>query len=242
MHRNHLGQLVGEPVLDWAPRARPGRRAHEGRYCRLEPLDAGRHTQDLWDANARDVEGRNWTYLLHGPYPSIADYRAWVQQAAVKDDPLAFAVIDGATGRAVGVAAYLRIAPEAGSIEVGHINFSPLLQRTPAATEAMYLMMRHAFELGYRRYEWKCDALNEPSRAAAVRLGFTFEGVFRQALVYKDRNRDSAWYAMVDKEWPALRAAYEQWLSPENFDADGRQRTRLSDLTAAALRATTTPA
>ena len=135
----------------------------------------------------------------------------------------------------MGVASYLRIAPGAGSIEVGHINFSPLLQRTPAATEAMYLMMRHAFELGYRRYEWKCDALNAPSRAAAERLGLSFEGVFRQALVYKGRNRDSAWYAAIDKEWPALKSAFERWLAPENFDASGRQRKKLAELQAAKI-------
>ena len=143
--------------------------------------------------------------------------------------------LDRATDRAIGVAAYLRIAPEAGSIEVGHINFSPLLQRTPAATDAMYLMMRQAFELGYRRYEWKCDALNGPSRAAAERLGLTFEGIFRQEVVYKGRNRDSAWYAAIDREWPALKAAFETWLSPENFGPDRQQRQRLSVLTRLAL-------
>jgi RimJ/RimL family protein N-acetyltransferase len=156
-----------------------------------------------------------------------------VQRAASTADPLFYTV--GCDGKAVGVAAYLRIAPEAGSIEVGHINFSPLLQRTPAATEAMFLMMRHAFELGYRRYEWKCDSLNAPSRRAAQRLGLSYEGIFRQALVYKGRNRDSAWYAAIDKEWPALESAFERWLAPENFDTDGKQRVRLSDLTAPIL-------
>ncbi len=142
-----------------------------------------------------------------------------------------FAVIDKAHGRPAGVASYLRIAPANGSIEVGHIHYSPTLQRRPAATEAMYLMMKRAFELGYRRYEWKCDALNAASRSAAERLGLTFEGIFRQATVYKNRNRDSAWYAAVDADWPALRDAFEKWLEPGNFDAAGRQRVRLSDLT-----------
>lgn len=194
-----------------------------GRYCRLEPLEP-RHARELWDAYAHDTEHRNWTYLINGPYTTFADYQEWFDRARTSTDPLFFAVV---TTSAVGVAAYLRIAPQSGSIEVGHINFSPLLQRTPAATEAMYLMMKRAFELGYRRYEWKCDALNEPSRRAAERLGLKYEGIFRQATVYKGRNRDSAWYAAIDKEWPDLRAAFERWLAPENFDANGAQRSRL---------------
>ena len=144
-------------------------------------------------------------------------------------------MVDRASGRAAGVASYLRIDPPAGSIEVGHIAFAPPLQRTPAATEALFLLIRQAFELGYRRFEWKCDALNAPSRAAAARLGLSFEGIFRQATVYKRRNRDTAWFAAIDREWPALKAAFEQWLDPANFDEQGRQRARLSDLTAAAL-------
>ena len=154
-----------------------------------------------------------------------------MQRVCLGDDPLFHAIIDSATGKAIGVASYLRIDPASGSIEVGHINYSPLLQRTPAATEAMYLMMQRVFELGYRRYEWKCDALNARSRAAAQRYGFSFEGVFRQATVYKGRNRDTAWYAAIDQEWPALQAAFLQWLDPANFDQDGRQRVRLADLT-----------
>ena len=146
-------------------------------------------------------------------------------------DPLFHAIVPAGSGRAEGVASYLRIAPEAGSIEVGHINFSPRLMRTPAATEAMYLMMKRAFDLGYRRYEWKCDALNAPSRAAARRLGLSYEGIFRQATVYKGRNRDTAWYAAIDSEWPALKAAFETWLDPANFDAEGRQRESLRALT-----------
>ena len=223
---NALGQPIGEAVENWRAPLAPAAEAMTGRFCRLEPLDVARHAQHLWDASALDTDGRNWTYLFHGPYSSFREYAAWVGAAASTTDPLFFAVIDRA-GRAVGVAAYLRIAPDAGSIEVGHINFSPLLQRTPAATEAMYLMMKRVFELGYRRYEWKCDALNASSRSAAERLGFQFEGIFRQALVYKGRNRDTAWYSVIDSEWPALRLAFEQWLAPENFDASGTQRTRL---------------
>ena len=194
----------------------------EGRFCRLEALEAERHAEALHDANAVDVEGRNWTYLPYGPFDSFANYRAWIEEMSSSNDPLFFAIIDQSTNCAVGVASYLRIDPN-GSIEVGHINYSPLLQRTPGATEAMYLMMKNAFELGYRRYEWKCNALNAPSRIAAERLGFSFEGIFRQAAVIKGRNRDTAWYSVIDPEWPALREAFVKWLEPSNFDANGQQ-------------------
>ncbi len=228
---NHLGQPIGAPVAGWTPPPRPGREALAGRYCTLEPLEAARHGAELFAANGADGERRMWTYLAYGPFERLDEYLAWVERMAGGDDPLFFAIVDGASGRALGVASYLRIDPAAGSIEVGHLAFAPALQRTPAATEAMFLMMRHAFGLGYRRYEWKCDALNEPSRAAAQRLGLSFEGVFRQATVYKGRNRDTAWFAAIDREWPALEAAFTQWLSPANFDGQGRQRTRLADLT-----------
>ena len=208
-----------------------------GRYCRLEPLDPATHARDLWDAVLLDADGRHWTYLPTERPADFAAYLAWAERMAATDDPLFFAILvpDGDRWRPVGVAAYLRITPEAGSIEVGHINFSPRLQRSAAATEAMYLLMRHAFDLGYRRYEWKCDSLNQPSRAAAERLGLSYEGTFRQALVYKGRNRDTAWYAATDGDWPALRAAFDRWLDPGNFDAEGRQRVRLSALTAPLL-------
>lgn len=234
---NALGQPIGAPVPGWRPPPPPPRRVLAGRFCRVEPLDPDRHAQALFAANALDPSGRNWTYLLLEPFATLAAYCAWIEQSCLGDDPMFFAIVDAARGTAAGVAAYLRIAPSAGSIEVGHINFSPLLQRTPAATEAMYLMMRSAFELGYRRYEWKCDSLNAASRAAAQRLGLSFEGVFRQALVYKGRNRDTAWYAAIDTEWPALRAAFERWLDPANFDAGGRQRVSLASLTAPLLAA-----
>jgi RimJ/RimL family protein N-acetyltransferase len=195
------------------------------------PLDPA-HAEPLYDANARDAEGRMWTYLPYGPFASVDAYRRWVIEVAAADDPLFFAIVDTRSNRATGVASYLRIDPPAGAVEVGHIAYSPLLQRTPAATEAMYLMMRLAFELGYRRYEWKCDALNGGSRSAAERLGFSYEGMFRQARVYKGRNRDTAWYAAIDRDWPALDAAFRQWLSPSNFDAQGNQRISLRALTA----------
>lgn len=234
MRLNALGQPIGEPVGPWTAPPSVGR-SHAsrltGQYCRLEPLDRQRHAADLFEANARDADGRMWTYLPYGPFRALDDYAAWVESVAAQDDPLFFAIVDAGSARAVGVASYLRIDPPAGAIEVGHIAYSPLLQRTRAATETMYLMMRLAFELGYRRYEWKCDALNAPSRGAAERLGLSYEGIFRQARVYKNRNRDTAWYAAIDKEWPALDAAFRQWLSPSNFDADGRQRVALRSLT-----------
>lgn len=230
-HRNALGQPIGFPLPAWQARPRPPRTAMEGRYCRVEPLDPGRHGADLHAANREDAEGRNWTYLPYGPFATAEDYRRWLETFCRGDDPLFHAVIDRATGRAVGVASYMRIEPAVGVIEVGGINYAPPLQRKPAATEAMYLMMRRAFdELGYRRYEWKCDTLNAPSRAAAERLGFRFEGIFRQATVYKNRNRDTAWFSIIDGEWPTLRAAFERWLDPANFDDAGRQRRRLSEL------------
>jgi RimJ/RimL family protein N-acetyltransferase len=203
----------------------------DGRLCRLEPLDPDRHAADLFAADAADADGRSWTYLAYGPFGTLSDYRGWMGATCLSADPQFFAIIDRADGMAAGIASYLRITPAAGSIEVGHIHYSPRLQRNPAATEAMYLLMKRAFELGYRRYEWKCDALNAASRRAAQRLGLSFEGVFRQAAVYKGRNRDTAWYAAIDAEWPALRAALETWLAPDNFDGAGRQRTRLSELT-----------
>lgn len=234
--RNDLGQPIGPPLPGWKGVERPPRAPMTGRSCRVEPVDPARHADDLYRANAADPTNRNFTYLTVGPFDSPAAYREWMTGAAAAEDPLWHAIVDAATGKAVGVATYMRIDPKNGVIEVGNINYSPLLQRKPAATEAMYLMMKRIFEMGYRRYEWKCDSLNAASRAAAQRLGFSYEGVFRQHTVYKGRSRDTAWYAMVDSEWPALDAAYRRWLDPANFDAQGRQRERLSDLTAPVLK------
>ena len=232
---NDLGQPIGFSLDGWKPPPRPPRDPMVGRYCRVEPLDPDRHAAELYDANALDTDGRIWTYLPYGPFETFEYYLGWIDDHCRGSDPLFHAVVDNTRGKAAGVASYLRINPASGTIEVGHINYSPLLQRTPAATEAMYLMMKRAFELGYRRYEWKCDALNANSRAAAQRLGLSFEGVFRQAAVYKGRNRDTAWYAAIDREWPALEAAFLRWLDPTNFDEHGRQRLRLKDLTAPIL-------
>lgn len=230
-HVNALGQPIGPPLPGWQPRARPPRTAMAGRFCRVEPLHPERHAAELFAADRLDQDGRNWTYLAAGPFARFDEYRAWMERSCLGEDPFFHAIVDAANGRALGVAAYLRIEPAVGVIEVGHINYSPPLQRKPAATEAMFLMMRRVFdELGYRRYEWKCDSFNAPSRAAAERLGFRFEGIFRQATVYKGRSRDTAWFSIIDGEWPALKQSFERWLAPENFDAEGRQKRRLSEL------------
>jgi len=221
---------VGAPVPGWSPPPRPPRAPLEGAHVRLEPLDPARHAADLFAANR--ASDAIWTYMPYGPFETLAAYRAWMEATCLGEDPLFHAIVPLETGRAAGVASYLRIQPEAGSIEVGHICLSPALQRSRAATEAQHLLMRRAFDLGYRRYEWKCDALNAASRRLAARLGLSFEGVFRQATVVKGRNRDTAWFAAIDAEWPALRAAFETWLDPANFDAEGRQRVALSALTA----------
>jgi RimJ/RimL family protein N-acetyltransferase len=232
---NHLMQPIGFAVPDWKAPPLPSREPMEGRFCRLEPLSSDLHAEALYAANALDTVGKMWTYLPYGPFETQESYRVWCADSSGSDDPLFYAILDRPTGSAVGVASYLRMEPRIGSIEIGHLSYSPLLQRTPAATEALYLMMARVFSLGYRRCEWKCDALNAPSRAAAQRLGFSFEGVFRQATLYKGRNRDTAWYAVIDREWPALREAFLRWLDPATFDEQGVQRVRLSELTAPLL-------
>lgn len=220
---------LGAPVPNWTPPPAPEPMVLAGRYVALEPLSADKHAALLY----RAFSGHDhlFDYLPDGPFASASQFHRWARGAEHKEDTLFFAVQMRATGHFVGVLSYLRIAPAAGSIEVGNINFSPALQRTPAATEAIYLLMEWAFEAGYRRFEWKCNALNMPSRRAAQRLGLSFEGVFRQALVVKGRNRDTAWFAAIDAEWPALKESYRLWLSPENFDAERQQIERLSDLT-----------
>ncbi|MDQ8034861.1 MAG: GNAT family protein [Bordetella sp.] len=228
---NPFGQPIGEPLPGWTARQPPPRTPIEGRYCRLEPLDAERHAAELYAAYSQAPDARDWTYLSVGPFEDAARYRDFAERAAASTDPLHHAVIDLATGRAVGTLALMRIDPPAGVIEVGFVTYSPLLQRSRASTEAQYLLMRRAFdELGYRRYEWKCDSLNAPSRRAAERLGFEYEGLFRQATVYKGRSRDTAWFSILDSEWPAVKAGFEAWLAPSNFDAQGNQRQSLASL------------
>jgi len=229
--RNDLGQPVGEPIPGWEPRQAPPREAMEGRLCRVEPLDPARHAEDLFASYAADREGRNWTYLPYGPFASLGAFRDWMAKSCLGADPQFHAVVDRGSGKALGVASYLRIDAAMGVIEVGHIHFSPALQGTAMATEAMVLMMARVFDaLGYRRYEWKCNALNMASRRAALRLGFSFEGIFRQASIVNGRNRDTAWFSVLDKEWPDAKAAFEAWLAPDNFDAEGRQRQSLEAL------------
>ncbi|HWX01874.1 MAG TPA: GNAT family protein [Collimonas sp.] len=231
---NQYQQPVGAPVPGWTPRAVPPRQPIEGRYCRLEALEPQRHAAELYAAYSQAPDERDWTYLSTGPFADADAYRAYAERAALSTDPLHYVVIERRSGKAVGTLALMRIDPANGVIEVGFVTFSPLLKRTPVSSEAQYLLMKHVFdELGYRRYEWKCDSLNAPSRQAAARLGFQFEGIFRQAVVYKGRSRDTAWFAIIDSDWPPLRAAFEKWLAPENFDADGQQQLSLTQIRAA---------
>ena len=223
-------QKVGLPLPDWCEPPHPPKVALAGWGCLVEPLDAARHGISLWQAFSSD-DGRMWTYLTSGPFADFAAFNSWLERVSEAKDPQFYAIVDALSGEALGLAAYLRIAPQAGSLEVGWLHFSPSLQCTRLATAAMVLMMQNAFALGYRRYEWKCNTLNEPSRRAALRLGFQFEGVFRQAVINKGRNRDTAWFSVLDGEWPALKAHFMAWLADDNFDAAGRQRMALSALT-----------
>ena len=222
------------PLSRGHSRPLPGPETHEGRYVRLVPLSAESHTADLWDG----VQGHDevWDYLADGPYAAEADLAAAIEQKAAGTVAVFLAIVPKSSGRAEGYASYMRIDPANGVLEVGNILMAPTLQKTTAATEAMYLMARHVFEdLGYRRYEWKCNADNAPSRRAALRYGFTFEGIFRQHMIVKGQNRDTAWFSMLDSEWPARRAAFEAWLDPANFDGQGRQRQTLTQIAGRSL-------
>jgi RimJ/RimL family protein N-acetyltransferase len=215
-------------LAHWSPRARPERRVHEGRYVRLEPLDAARHGDDLYAASSGPEAEGLFRYLFESPPQARGEFQGWLERSAASTDPLYFAAVDQETGRAVGRLTFMRIDTVHGVIETGSILFGPALARTRGATEAIYLQARHAFDdLGYRRFEWKCNDLNEPSKRAAVRFGFTFEGVFRQHMVVKGQNRDTAWYAMLDRDWPRCKRAFESWLSPDNFSTTGEQRRSL---------------
>jgi RimJ/RimL family protein N-acetyltransferase len=227
------------PTLDWHPARRPERTVLEGRHVRLRPLDASRDAEPLYaESHPPVADPRLWDYLFDGPYPDVAAFRDDLAADERSEDPLFYTLVRLPDERPVGVASYLRITPEHGVIEIGNIWFGASLSRSTAATEAIYLLAAHAFDdLGYRRLEWKCNAFNQPSRRAAERFGFRYEGVFRQHMVVKGRNRDTAWYAITDDEWPAIRDAFEAWLSPENFDEAGRQRRRLGELAAAAREA-----
>lgn len=225
---NEFDQPIGLPVPGWEPRPRPSAELLQGRSCRLERLDPERHAEDLAAAYAESPDGSDWTYMPVGPFATSAEYRAWAERASLSSDPLHYAVVAEKSGRALGTMSLMRHDPANGVIEVGAVSFSRAVQRTPVSTEAQFLFMRYVFdELGYRRYEWKCDALNAPSRRAAARLGFSYEGTFRQAIVTKGRNRDTAWFSILDGEWPRIRAAFEAWLDPANFDTEGKQRRPL---------------
>ena len=224
---NEFDQPLGRLIHGWIPPAHPIRQSMKGRYCTVEPFDPDAHGPALFNALSQ-IES-DWTYLPYGPFGSFASFQEWIQRSCLGDDPQFYTLLDNETEKPGGVASYLRITPKSGTIEVGHIHLGPALKRSRAATEAMYLMMDYAFSLGYRRYEWKCNALNQSSRNAAVRLGFTFEGIWRQATVSKGRNRDTSWYSIVDVDWPRIRTGFRRWLDASNFDSSGRQLRRLQD-------------
>ena len=224
---------MSENLKNWQPRPRPERKVIDGRYARLEPLSAAKHGDGLYEASSvADIGGR-FAWLPDYPPQTRADFQPWLDKVEASEDPLFFTVIDKASGKIAGRQTLMRIDAAYGVIEIGNIYWGPVISRKPAATEAQFLFMKYIFDdLGYRRYEWKCNNRNEPSKRAAERFGFKFEGIFRQHLVVKGENRDTAWYSIIDKEWPALRSAYEAWLDPANFDGEGRQKRRLEDFRA----------
>jgi RimJ/RimL family protein N-acetyltransferase len=224
--------LSGLPIgieTDGHPAPRPERIVMEGAYVRLEPLDPQKHTEDLYAASHGPDKDTIWQYLFEAPFADLVAFRAHIERKAASDDPLFYAIIDKASGKAVGYATLMRIDPTHRVIEVGNIMYGTPLQKTPGATEAQYLLMRYVFDkLGYRRYEWKCNSLNAPSRRAADRFGFTFEGIFRSHMIIRGRNRDTAWYSILETEWPKQKRAFEAWLQPDNFDASGHQKKTLN--------------
>lgn len=230
-HLNNYQQPVGFPLPEWQPRALPQRVTLSGRTCRLEPFRVEAHGRALYQAWQLAPDGRDWTWMPVEPFASEEDYLAWARNMEASRDPLHFTVIDLSSGQPTGTLALMRIDAQNGVVEVGHVTFSRLLRRSTVATEAHFLLMQYAIEqLGYRRYEWKCDNCNAPSKAAALRLGFQQEGVFRQVVVYKGRNRDTAWFSIIDGEWPRVKQALQRWLAADNFSADGQQRQRLETL------------
>ncbi|WP_068170854.1 GNAT family N-acetyltransferase [Rothia sp. ND6WE1A] len=228
VHYNEFDQPIGDEVSGWTPRPRPERVTLNGRFCTIEPLSTEKHGADLIETLLQRSENSIWTYMAAGPFETTEDFMEFLRVQESSADPLHFTIIDHELGKAVGTFSLMHMTPEHGTIEVGWVMYSQLLKRTATATEAQYLLMKYALgDLGYRRYEWKCDALNEPSRRAARRLGFRFEGIFRNALIYKNRSRDTAWFALTDEDWPHQKQAFENWLRPENFDNRGQQKEAL---------------
>jgi RimJ/RimL family protein N-acetyltransferase len=228
---NEFGQPIGPALDGWAPRPLPPDTPMIGQYCRIERLNAERHVAGLFTAYSLMQDDRDWTYLPGERPITLEAHKKHLREREDLRDPLYHVIIDPISRDPLGESAYMRIDAANGVIEIGHVRYSRRLMRTRAGTEAMYLFMRRVFdELGYRRYEWKCDALNSASRRAAERYGFTFEGIFRQAIVVKGRSRDTAWFSILDSEWPRVRNAFETWLAPDNFDANGKQRRSLADL------------
>lgn len=228
---NEYNQPISFSVEDWKPVQKPSMTLTKGNYCILEALNIEIHAELLFETLKIDNRGESWTYLPYGPFDTCADFCEWLKITNSQDDTLLYAILDLKTQQPLGIAGYLRINPEHGVIEIGHLHFSKLLQRTPIATEAIYLMMKHVFnDLGYRRYEWKCNSLNQASCNAAKRFGFTFEGIFRQSNVFKGQNRDTAWFSIIDNEWPAIKNRFEKWLNPNNFDSYGNQIKKLREI------------
>ena len=228
--KSKAARPVGPVVDPLPPGSKPDLRPLHGRWVRLDPVSVARHAQSLYASfDGKDPEGDIWTYLGYGPWQDFDTFAEWLKEREASRDPWFYAFVDRATGEALGMGSFMRADPANGVIEIGHIWMSPAMQRTRLSTETIFLMMRHAFDdLGVRRLEWKCDSLNAPSRAAALRFGFTFEGIFRQHFIVKGRNRDTAWFSIIDSEWPRIRQGFERWLADDNFDATGKQKNKLS--------------
>ncbi|WP_298626411.1 GNAT family protein [uncultured Legionella sp.] len=228
---NEFEQITGTEVISWLARKRPEKKPINGSFCILEPMDINKHAKDLYESLLMDNKGESWTYLPYGPFQSLHEFKAWLERTCSEEDVVLYTILDIKNQLPIGVSGYLRINNEHGVVEVEHLHFSKLLQKTAAATEAMYLMMFYAFDiLKYRRYEWKCNSLNKASWNAAIRLGFKFEGIFRQSNVYKNCNRDTAWFSIIDAEWPELNQRFIRWLNPDNFDLQGRQKLSLNEI------------
>lgn len=231
LKKNEFDQITGNEVINWSAKERPTKTRINGTFCILEPIDINKHAKHLYESLLIDNKGESWTYLPYGPFQSLEEFKVWLERTSAESDVLLYAILDIKNQLPIGVSGYLRINHEHGVVEVGHLHFSKLLQKTPAATEAMYLMMLNVFDtLQYRRYEWKCNSLNKASWDAAIRLGFKFEGIFRQSNVYKNCNRDTAWFSIIDFEWPDLNKRFKLWLDPDNFDQQGKQKLSLSEI------------